>query len=69
MPAPSMTESQRHLQEQAEYWLNHATELSAKYAYAPGLTARIGRSRARQAFRFYGECVANLAKSRAGLLL
>lgn len=69
MPAPSMTDNQRHLQEQAEYWLNHATELSAKYAHAPGFTAMIGRQRARQAFRFYGRCMADLAKSRAGLLL
>ncbi len=69
MPTRSMTDSQRVLQEQAAYWLAHATSLAQRYAHAPGLTAMIGRQRARQAFRFYGECIATLETSRAGLRL
>lgn len=57
------------LQRQADYWLAHANELSDKFARAPGLTAMIGRQRAKQAFRFYGRCMADIEKRKAGLWL
>lgn len=64
---PMMCEFEHALQKEAAYWLAHANELAAKFRDAPGLTAMIGRQRARQAFRFYGRCMADIEKRKARL--
>lgn len=62
-----MPTTEHRMAKEAAYWLNHGKELGAKYRGAPGLTATIGRMRARQAMRFYGRCLAALETERLWL--
>lgn len=62
-----MPSHENRIAKEADYWLSHGKELAAKYRGAPGITATIGRMRARQAMRFYGRCLAMLETERLWL--